>query len=348
MIKVGILGCGSITKFRHAPEYANNQQVEIAAFYDTNKNRAEELASIYGGKVAETYEEIFNDPEITAISNCLPNNLHYKTTIEALKSGKHVLCEKPMTGDLNEAKEMVEVSQSTGKILMVDHNQRFAEAHKKAKEILKSGELGRVLTFHTVFGHKGPEYWSENKTKGTWFFNKEQSILGVAGDLGIHKIDLIRYILEDEIEYVTAMEGTLDKKDENGDLVKVSDNMICTLKTKTGIIGNATFSWTYYGEEKNYTMLFCEKGIMRIYDNPEYDLIVEKLNGEKVFYKVGKLQTNDNQTSTGIIDEFIEAIIQNRKPLITGEDGLEALKVILAAIESASSHKSVRISKANG
>lgn len=334
MIKVGILGCGSITKFRHAPEYANNQQVEIAAFYDANKNRAEELASIYGGKVAETYEEIFNDPEITAISNCLPNNLHYKTTIEALKSGKHVLCEKPMTGDLNEAKEMVEVSESTGKILMVDHNQRFAEAHKKAKEILKSGELGRVLTFHTVFGHKGPEYWSENKTKGTWFFNKRQSILGVAGDLGIHKIDLIRYILEDEIEYVTAMEGTLDKKDENGDPVKVSDNMICTLKTKTGIIGNATFSWTYYGEEKNYTMLFCEKGIMRIYDNPEYDLIIEKLNGEKVFYKVGKLQTNDNQTSTGIIDEFIDAIIQNRKPLITGQDGLEALKVILSAIES--------------
>ncbi|MBE6069074.1 MAG: Gfo/Idh/MocA family oxidoreductase [Clostridium lundense] len=343
MIKVGILGCGSITKFRHAPEYANNQQVEIAAFYDTNKNRAEELASIYGGKVAETYEEIFNDPEITAISNCLPNNLHYKTTIEALKSGKHVLCEKPMTGDLNEAKEMVKVSESTGKILMVDHNQRFAEAHKKANEILKSGELGRVLTFHTVFGHKGPEYWSENKTKGTWFFNKEQSILGVAGDLGIHKIDLIRYILEDEIEYVTAMEGTLDKKDENGDLVKVSDNMICTLKTKTGIIGNATFSWTYYGEEKNYTMLFCEKGIMRIYDNPEYDLIIEKLNGEKVFYKVGKLQTNDNQTSTGIIDEFIEAIIQNRKSLITGQDGLEALKVILAAIESASSYKTIYI-----
>lgn len=343
MIKVGILGCGSITKFRHAPEYANNHQVEIAAFYDTNKNRAEELASIYGGKVAETYEEIFNDPEITAISNCLPNNLHYKTTIEALKSGKHVLCEKPMTGDLNEAKEMVKVSESTGKILMVDHNQRFAEAHKKAKEILKSGELGRVLTFHTVFGHKGPEYWSENKTKGTWFFSKEQSILGVAGDLGIHKIDLIRYILEDEIEYVTAMEGTLDKKDENGDLVKVSDNMICTLKTKTGIIGNATFSWTYYGEEKNYTMLFCEKGIMRIYDNPEYDLIIEKLNGEKVFYKVGKLQTNDNQTSTGIIDEFIESMIQNRRPLITGKDGLEALKVILAAIESASSYKTIYI-----
>lgn len=343
MIKVGIIGCGSITKFRHGPEYTNNPNVEIAAFYDANRKRAEEMVALYGGRVAHSYEEIINDPTIDAISNCSPNNMHYKITMEALNSGKHVLCEKPMTVDLNEAYDMVKTSEKTGKMLMVGHNQRLAEAHVKAKKILNSGEMGKVLSFYTVFGHKGPEYWSENKTNSTWFFSKEKSVLGVAGDLGIHKIDLIRYLLDDEIEFVSSIEGTLDKKDENGNPVEVSDNMVCTFKTKKGVIGNAAFSWTYYGKEENYTKLYYEKGIMKLYENPKYQIIIEKINGDKILYSVGEIQTNDNQTSSGIIDEFVEAITQGRKPLITGRDGLEALKVVMAAIKSSQEGITVKI-----
>ena len=343
MIKIGIIGCGSITKFRHAPEYANNPQVEISAFFDENIKRAEEMALIYGGKVAKTYDEILSDPTVCAISNCLPNNLHYQVTIEALKSGKHVLCEKPMTTNITQALDMVETSKRTGKILMVDHNQRFLEGHIKAKEILRSGQLGKVLTFQTVFGHKGPEYWSVDNSKSSWFFNSEKSIIGVSGDLGIHKIDLIRYLLSDEIESVSAFEGSLDKKDEHGNKVKVCDNMICLMKTKNGIIGNGAFSWTYYGEEENYTILYCQKGIMKIYEDSKYQIVIEKVNGEKILYKLGEIQTNEKQTSTGIIDEFVEAIQQGRKPLITGQDGLEALKVILATVESAKTGTVIKI-----
>ena len=343
MIKVGIIGCGSITKFRHAPEYTNNSNAQIAAFFDENIERAQQMASIYGGKVAKTYEEILSDPGICAISNCLPNNLHYQVTIEALKRGKHVLCEKPMTTNLSEALDMVETSKKSGKILMVDHNQRFLEGHIKAKKILSSGELGKVLTFQTVFGHKGPEYWSVDHSKSSWFFNSEKSIIGVSGDLGIHKIDLIRYLLGDEIESVSALEGALDKKDECGNPIKVCDNMICLMKTKNGIIGSGAFSWTYYGEEENYTILYCQKGIMKIYENPKYQIEIEKVNGEKILYKLGEIQTNENQTSTGIIDEFIEAIQEERQPLISGQDGLEALKVVLATIESAKTGAVVKI-----
>lgn len=343
MIRVGIIGCGSITKFRHAPEYFNNPDVEIAAFYDLNIERAKEMASTFGGKAIENYNDIINDPYIDAISICSPNDMHYSMTIQCLKAGKHVLCEKPMTINLNEAYEMVELSHKTGKILMIDHNQRFAAAHKKAKEILKSSELGKPLSFYTVFGHKGPEYWSENKSKSTWFFKKGKSGIGVAGDLGIHKIDLIRYLLDDDIEYVSSMSGTLDKKDENGCPIEVIDNMICLLRTKKGVMGNAAFSWTYYGSEENYTKIYCQKGIIKIYEDPEYQIIVEKLDGEKVYYKVGEIQTNDNQTSTGIIDEFVNSIKEGRNPLITGSDGLEALKVIITAIKSASENKTLKI-----
>jgi predicted dehydrogenase len=197
----------------------------------------------------------------------------------------------------------------------------LAAAHQKAKEILTSGQLGRVLTFATVFGHKGPEYWSENKSKFTWFFDKNRSVFGVAGDLGIHKIDLIRYLLDDEIQEVSSFTGTLDKKLANGSLIPVNDNMISLLKTKKGVMGTLSVSWTYYGVEDNSTTLFCEKGIMKIYGDPQYQIRVSNINDEEVLYKVGQIQTNESQSNSGVIDAFIECIINNTPPLISGEDG---------------------------
>lgn len=342
-IKVGIIGCGSITEFRHAPEYAQNSNVEIAAFYDYYPERAEKLVKKYGGKVVKDYKEILEDKTIDAISDCSTNEMHHIITTAALKSGKHVLCEKPMAINLEGAEQMVAASKESGKILMVDHNQRLAEAHKKAKVILESGELGKVLTFRTTFGHKGPEYWSANKSKSTWFFDKKRSVLGVLGDLGIHKIDLVRYLLADEIVEVNAFEGVLDKKDEDGNPISVSDNMVCLLKTKKGTLGQSAFSWTYYGKEDNSTILYCEKGIMKIYDDPQYPIVIQKFGNEEVLYKVGAIQTNDNQTSTGVIDAFVECILNNSNPIISGEDGLAALKVVYALMESVETGKNVKI-----
>ena len=79
------------------------------------------------------------------------------------------------------------------------------------------------------------------------------------GDLGIHKIDLLQYLLDDEIDQVNALQGTLDKVDNDGNPIEVCDNIVCVLKTKKGRIGTAAFSWTYYGEEDNSTTIYCEK-----------------------------------------------------------------------------------------
>jgi predicted dehydrogenase len=194
---------------------------------------------------------------------------------------------------------------------MVDHNQRLAGAHVKAKEIISSGKLGKVLTFKTNFGHKGPEYWSSMKSKATWFFdNKQRSRLGVIGDLGIHKIDLLRYLLDDEIVEFKAFSAALDKTKEDGSLIEVPDNMVAAVKTKKGSIGTLSFSLTYYGDEDNSTTIYCQKGIIKIYNNPTYALIVEYPDGSKVNFEIEKIQTNDNQTSTGMIDEFVSSILK--------------------------------------
>jgi predicted dehydrogenase len=334
-IKVGIIGCGSITKLRHAPEYKSNPYVDEIIFYDRNLERATGLANQFGSSVAESVEELLADPTVEVISDCSSNEFHHIFSTKALLSGKHVLCEKPISLTVEHANQIIEAQKKSGKKLMVDHNQRFTRAHQKANEIIKNGDLGKVLTFRTAFGHSGPEQWSANKSNSTWFFKKERSGLGVAGDLGIHKIDLLHYLLDDEIVQVSAFQGALDKVDENGEPIEVCDNIVCSLKTKKGRLGTASFSWTYYGEEDNSTIVYCEKGILKIYHSDRYQLEVINKNGEKVHYELERIQTNDNQINSGVIDAFIDCIRYDRDPLVTGNDALSSLKVILGIIEAA-------------
>lgn len=327
-IKVGIIGCGSIAKFRHAPEYKANPHVDEIVFYDRNDERAKELAMEFNGRVVKTVEELFNDSTITAISDCSSNEVHHIHTSNALLSGKHVLCEKPLAINVRFAEEILEAERKSGKKLMIDHNQRFTKAHQKAKEILDKKELGEVLTFKTSFGHQGPESWGVDKSNATWFFKKDRSYSGVAGDLGIHKIDLIHFLLNDEIEEVHAFQGALDKVDENGDFIQVCDNVVCALKTRKGRLGTASFSWTYYGAEDNSTTIYCQDGIMKIYQDPEAQLVIERKDGSVIKYEIEPIQTNDNQTNSGVIDAFIDCILMDREPPVTGKEALECLKVV--------------------
>ena len=342
-IKIGIIGCGSISELRHAPEYAANPNCEIAAYFDPNRKRAEKLAALYGGTIVENYQQITRNPAIDAISDCSTNEMHHIITTDALEHGKHVLCEKPMAISLDGAQSMVAASRKSGKKLMIAQNQRLADAHQKAKEILESGQLGRVITFQATFGHKGPEFWSENKSQSTWFFDKKRSVFGAAGDLGIHKIDLLRYLLADEIEEVSGFTGTLDKKLADGSPIPVNDNMIGLLKTRKGCLGTVSISWTYYGAEENSTIFFCEKGIMKIYADPIYQVRISGLNDQEVLYKLGAIQTNESQTNSGIIDAFIDCILTDSAPLISGEDGLKGLQILFALLESSETGQKIRL-----
>lgn len=342
-IKAGIIGCGSIAKLRHAPEYQANPYVSGIVFYDRNVERAQTLADLFGGTVAETVEELLEDPSIQVISDCSSNESHHIFSSQALLNGKHVLCEKPIALTVEHAEQIIEAQRISGKKLMVDHNQRLTRGHQMAKEIIKNSQLGDVLTFRTTFGHSGPEKWGVNKTNSTWFFKKDRSGFGVAGDLGIHKIDLLQYLLDDEIEQVNAMQGALDKVDKDGNAIEVCDNMVCLLKTKQGRIGTATFSWTYYGEEDNSTTIYCRNGILKIYNNPEYQIEVITNEGERTNYQLETIQTNENQMNSGVIDAFIDSVRLDQEPIVTGLDALASLKVVLGIMEAAETGNSVRI-----
>lgn len=336
-IKVGILGCGRITMVRHAPEYAQNPGASLCAVFDPDPVRREEIAAHYGCKAYATPEELIDDPEIEAVSICSPNFTHAEYSIKAMQAGKHVLCEKPFAQNVEESGRMVQVAQETGRILMVGHNQRLLPAHRKAKALLDGGIIGELLSIQSNYKHSGPESWSVAGDGSTWFFDKKRAQFGVMGDLGAHKLDVIQYLCGERIGRVNASLQTLDKKYPDGTPIDIEDNAMVLFQMRNGIPGMLNVSWTNYGPEDNSTILYGTQGVMRIFGDRVDDIIVNMRDGSVAKFEVGGIQTNGNQTKSGVIDEFIAAILENRQPLATGLDGHNTIAAINACIRSAGS-----------
>ena len=338
MLNIGVIGCGKIAQVRHIPEYAANENCTLTAFFSPNAKRAEDMAAKYGGKVYASAEELFADPEIDAVSICAANYAHAELSIKALEAGKHVLCEKPMAVTLEDCEAMLAAAEKAGKRLMIGQNQRLAKAHLCAKELLEQGEIGKVVSFRSSFGHGGPD-----RDKDTWFFDKKRAAMGAMADLGIHKTDLLRFLLGQDVVRTTARLCTLDKRGPNDELIGVDDNAFCIYEMSGGAFGTMTASWTYYGAEDNSTVLYGTEGIMRIYDDPAHSIVVIKADGSRKFYDVEQIQTNDNQTASGVIDEFVAAVSEERPSILDAADVINSMKAVFASIRSAEEGRTVEV-----
>lgn len=347
MKKIGIIGCGKIAQVRHIPELYANPDAQIIGYYNPTRSRAEEMAAKYGGKVYETIDEMLADADIEAVVISLANVAHAEVSIKALESGKTVLCEKPMATTLTECEAMAAAAGKANKPLMIAQNQRLTKAHQMARQMIAEGRIGRVVSFRTTFGHGGPETWSINPGKGTWFFDKQKAAMGAMADLGIHKTDLIQYLLGQNVVKVKAVLTTLDKTDAAGALIGVDDNAICIYTMEDGAIGTMTVSWTYYGAEDNSTILYGTRGIMRIYDNPDFAIEIINSDGSKEQLDVEPIQTNDNQTTSGMSDLFVEVLERGETQdfPISAASVLPAMRVIFAAIDSDREGKEITITE---
>ncbi|MDY0236433.1 MAG: Gfo/Idh/MocA family oxidoreductase [Gudongella sp.] len=345
MLKIGIIGCGKIARVRHIPEYIENPNVELRAFYNRTFDVAQSYEKTTGGKAYASIEELLAS-DVDAVSVLVPNRDHAAVTIQALKAGKHVLCEKPMATTLEDSLAMVETARETGKVLMIGQNQRLAKSHVKAREIIQSGELGEVIAFETHFAHPGPEGWTGKKD--SWFYDKKVASFGVMADLGVHKTDVIRYITGQKIVKTFAELKTLNKKHPDGTPISVDDNAFAIYTLENGAVGTMHVSWTNYGEENNSTIIYLEKGKIRCYDDDKYSLIVENSDGTSINYLLDMLTSNKEQTtggrtSTGVVDEFVNRILTGTPSLLEGESIIDSMKVIFANEISAKDSSIVEI-----
>jgi len=192
-IKVAVIGCGTIANSAHIPAYMANDTCEIKYFCDIIPERADAAVEKYGcGKAIYDYKEVLADPEIEAVSVCTPNLMHKTISIDALKAGKHVLCEKPAARVYSEALEMQQAQHETGKILNIGVVNRFNTTVNKIKEMIDAGELGEVYHVYVSFrSHRSIP------GLGGAFTTKEIAGGGALIDWGVHFLDIVMYCMGD-------------------------------------------------------------------------------------------------------------------------------------------------------
>lgn len=232
---------------------------------------------------------------------------------------------------------MVAAAERNGKHLMIGHNMRFDPVHRKAKELLDAGIIGDIITFRATMGNAGPENWSM-EAGSTWFFDKKKAAMGALSDLGIHKVDLLQYLTGQKVIETTAKVMTLNKHTATGAPITVDDNALCILRMSGGAVGTLAASWTVYGHECQSTCLYGTKGIMLIYNEASAPITVSDLEGNTTSYNL-----DVPHNGTGVIDEFVDALVHDREPEVSGREALTVMRTIFASINSSNISRTVAV-----
>ena len=191
------------------------------------------------------------------------------------------------------------------------------------------GQLGKVIAFRCTLAHDGPERFSINRSTSTWYLNKRNSGFGCITDLGIHKCDVLGYLLGEPFIRVGAIAGTRDKCDAEGRLVDVYDNAVCVLESRSGVMGTLNLSYSNYGPMENGTVYYCQKGVLRVQYSPDCALEVIMDSGEKVRY------ISQENPSSQVVSTFVKAIQDHGPSPVPAKESYEAMRVVSAIEESA-------------
>ena len=346
-INVGIVGLGTVAKEVHIPVLSTFRDVNIKSIAEVDVKRGRKTAKKWRiSKVYDDYNKMYEDAELDAVFICLPNILHYDAVKSALEHDLHVFCEKPMGLNANEALELVKMARAKDLVLAVGYNRRLEKNYEYAAKIVNSFRLGRILQMHGVLVNPGP--YASWIPSSDWFFRDKYAVLY---DSGSHLVDLIMYVLSDEIVEVSAA-GTSTM---NG--LDVLDNIACVFKTEKGILGTFNAGWKIAA---NYSSIQVHGTGGSIFADP---LEVEVRYGsygslERVVHhvtsarkiigsQVKRIGERKRPSETYFKEDraFIDAVLGKGKPLVSGKEALRVLEVLGAVKESLEKKIGVKVEK---
>lgn len=322
-LQVAIIGCNTIAKVAHLPAYqAASDLCEIRYFVDLNQSTAEQLRDAYGsGEVCTDYHEILNDPELDCVSVCTPNSTHAPISIDFLRAGKHVFCEKPASVNASLAHEMQNAANETGKLLNIGVCMRYNSAVEKVHNLIRDGVLGEV--YHVICSFRAHR---SIPGLGGPFTRKAMSGGGALIDWGVHYLDIISYCTG-EPEVLSVSASTYSKlgnpiseyvckemwagpRRENG-VYDVEDFVSGHVRTTGPSISiNGAWAQNIGGEQKFIEFLGTKGGIHLDY-----------LGGFKLYSTLGGMLTethfdyNEEDMYSAEIRDFLECIrtgVKNR------------------------------------
>ncbi len=341
-IKVGVIGVGNISN-EHIQAYLRNPDVELYAFCDINEEQLNKMGDKYG--VSRRFTDM-NDllalPEIDAVSVCTWNAAHAPCTIAALNAGKHVLCEKPMSISKAYAEEMKAAAERNGKLLMIGFVRRFGNDCAILQDFINNDYFGELY-------YAKATYLRRKGNPGGWFGNKELSGGGPLIDLGVHVIDLVRYLMG-KPKAISVYGATFQKLGDRRNIKEKvdyastgkSDNDICNVEDlATGMIRfdngavlhiEASFSLNIKAPEGKIELFGTKAGAKL---DPELELYAEE-NGymTNVTLTAPTALSFDNLFKNEI-DHFVSCVKGEAECLAPAEDGVELMAILDALYESA-------------
>lgn len=325
-MKVAIVGCGGLGNI-HASCYSKIPGVTVVGVCDIDNEAAQSLSSRTGAAVYESFAEMLETSGCDVVSVTLPSHLHKSFTIQAAQAGKHVICEKPIALNLDDAAEMIRVCEERGVRLFIGHVVRFFPEYVQMRAKVAAGAVGRVGVVHTkrAGGHPGD--------RRPWFKDYDKSG-GVVADLMVHDIDFLRWTLGE----VKSVYG-LHRVEESSSLEYASATFIF----ESGAVANLEGYWGYPGPFRTSAEIAGSKGVIQSDSLKASSLQIRKVKGADAagpFVEVP--QSPGYRTPFEIeLNHFIDCIREEREPVVTAKDAYKALELALAVMESARSGKAV-------
>lgn len=352
-IKVAIIGVGNISEC-HISGYLKNPNVTLYAFCDINENRLHQMGEKYNIERLYTDKDVMLKelPEIDAVSVCTWNSQHAPCTIAALNAGCHVICEKPMATNAAEAKEMEEAAKKAGKLLMVGFVRRYGNDCRILKDFINNDYFGDIYYAKAI-------YLRRNGSPGGWFGDKSRSAGGPLIDLGVHIIDLTRYLLGNP-KPVSVYGVTFNKLGnrpgiksskawtatvtDDKDIFDVEDFASAMIRYDNGAVVSieTSFSLNIKNDEGKIQFFGTKAGAML---NPELELYSTE-NGymTDVSLCAETSLSFDNLFETEI-NHYVECITDGIKCKSPAEDGVTLMRILDAIYRSAETGHEVMIEK---
>ncbi len=329
-LRIALIGAGRIAELGHLPGFVR-AGAEVVALCDTNMASLSLLAGEYGvSRCYDDWRAMLDEGGFDAVSICTPPALHAEMALASLARGYPTLVEKPMAVTLDECDQMIEAASAADTLLMVAHNQRFSLRHVVAKEVLDSGRLGIVRRAHAAFTHGGPENWSPNQT---WYFNTALAGHGSLLDLGYHKIDLLRWLLGQEVAEICAMAATFEKP------TAADDTVVAALRFDGGALGTLQISWASRPGVEDLVTLGCEHGMLHVPSQGDQPVRVfeQRPAGDVIEATyLNHAAALDPAGWFGMAAAFVEAVREGKPSPVPGSEGRATLAAVLRAYEAAS------------
>lgn len=333
-VRYAVVGLGGISQVAVLPAFAHSEHAELIAVVSGDQAKAEKIAGDFKAQAAYSYKDYsdcLKNPEVEAVYIATPPGEHEKYAVAAAKAGKHVLCEKPLAANVQQARKMVEACRKNKVRFMTAYRKYFEPSTVTLKKMIIGGELGRLDVIHTMFGELRP--YGDNSP--AWLFSRKLSGGGPLMDLGVYCVNTCRWLAGEDPVAAEAKSWVRDRRR----FKEVEEGIAFRLDFKSGMIlqGTAAYSSVF----SSFVHIHGEKGWAAL--SPAFAFEEERRLSGKIAGKWFEQAFEAVDEFAPELDTFAKCIREGCDPEPDGVQGMRDLIIIEAIYKAAKTGRVVKI-----